>query len=73
MHQRSEFQMQPIGRRMTRDQIQVLKQLRTEDGFEDMNTHAFLSLLRLLNAKGLRQIAGGASNGFDYAIQRVRQ
>lgn len=63
-------QMQAIGRRLTREQHLVLKQLRTEDGFEGMHTHAFLSLLRLL-----RHRVGPATartEGFNYAIQRIR-
>jgi hypothetical protein len=42
-------QMQPIGKRLTREQHHVLKQLWRNDGFEEMNTKAFFSLMQLLH------------------------
>jgi hypothetical protein len=64
-------QMQPIGKRLTREQHQVLKELRTENGFEEMNTKAFLSLLRLLHHGGRGGRANIRSDGFNYSIQRI--
>jgi hypothetical protein len=66
-------QMQPIGNRLTREQHKVLKQLRTEDGFDGMNTNAFLSLLRLLHQSGPARHASNRSDGFNYSIQRIQQ
>ena len=73
MRRHDEFQMQPIGNRLTREQIQVFKQLRTEDGFQDMNTKAFLALLRLLNHKVPGQRASMQSDCFNYSIHRTQQ
>lgn len=66
-------QMKPIGKRMTREQHLVLKQLRAEVGFEDMNTKAFLSLLRLLNHGGRGRQAYSRSDAFNYSIHRTQQ
>ena len=66
-------QMQPIGKRLTREQHQVLKELRTENGFEEMNTKAFLSLLRLLHHGERGGRPNIRSEGFNYSIQRIHQ
>jgi len=66
-------QMQPIGKRLTREQHQVLKELRTEDGFEEMNTKAFLSLVRLLHHGGRGGRTSSGPDGFNYSIQRIHQ
>ena len=73
MRHRGLSQMQAIGKRMTREQLQVLKQLRTEDGFEGMNTNAFLSLMRLLHQGGLGGQASSRSDCFDYSISRIQE
>lgn len=70
---RGVFQMQPIGNRLTREQIQVFEQLRTEEGFEEMNTKAFLSLLRLLNHKTPGRSANMRSDNFNYLVHRIHQ
>ena len=63
--------MQSVGKRLTREQRRALRQLRQEEGFESMDTPAFLSLLRLLH-KGS---GGGASvrelDSFNYTIHRI--
>jgi hypothetical protein len=65
-------QMQPIGKRLTREQHHVLKQLRNNDGFEEMNTKAFLSLMRLLHQGGPVRQSAIRSDGFNYCIQRIQ-
>lgn len=63
--------MQSVGRRLTREQHRALRQLRQEDGFESMDTQAFLSLLRLLHQSGGGGQAVGESDRFHYAIHRI--
>jgi hypothetical protein len=65
--------MQPIGKRLTREQQHVLNQLKSNDGFEEMNIKAFLSLMRLLHQG--RHIRQGTIrlDGFNYSIQRIQQ
>jgi len=65
-------QMQPIGKRMTREQLHVLKQLRGNEGFEEMNTKAFLSLMRLLHQGGPVKQGAVRSDGYDYSVQRIQ-
>jgi hypothetical protein len=67
------LQMQAIGKRLTRDQHKVFKQLRAENGFEELDTKAFLSLLRLLRKSGAGRPAAKQSDSFNYSIQRIQQ
>lgn len=72
MLHRGVLQMQPIGKRLTREQHHVLKQLKNSDGFEEMNTKAFLSLMGLLHQGGPVKLGAIRADGISYSIQRIQ-
>lgn len=72
MLHRGVLQMQPIGKRLTREQHHVLKLLKNSDGFEEMNTKAFLALMRLLHQGGPVKQDAIRADGFSYSIQRIQ-
>jgi len=58
--------MQTIGKRLKRGQLRVLKQLRGNEGFGEMNTKAFLSLCEYFTKAGLRLGTAASTNLFGY-------